>query len=411
MLRSGSVSKIQGLAAGGKPIREIARELGLARNTVRTYLRSGPRAAGRRQRGSKLDPYKERIVAWVRDDHLYNCVTMHERLRALGYTGEVSTVKAFVRPLRPAAAGQRPVLRYETEPGQQMQFDWGEFVYEQEGARRKVFGFTAVLGYSRMRFVVFVKRCDSATLIRCVMAACEYFGGLPKIALTDRMKSVFLEKMDGKEPVWNPVFADFMASIGVVPRVCRPYTPQTKGKVERSVGVVKQGFWPGVTFTDLDDLNRQAGGWCDGLNRRRHRTTRRRPVDLHKEERLRPLPPAFAWERFATEERRVSWDGFLSYDGVLYGLPSAAAAAGGVVQVREREGHLTVWQRGARVVTLDKEPRSGEIVAHPDQFTHVLPAAAARRRPQPLGHQVPAPIVAQRSAAQYDALYGVEVFA
>jgi len=190
------------------------------------------------------------------------------------------------------------------------------------------------------------------------------------------------------------------------------YTPRSvvKGKVERSVGVVKQGFWPGVAFTDLDDLNRQAAGWCDGLNRRVHRTTRRRPIDLHKEEGLRSLPPAFAWERFATEERRVSWDGFLSYDGVLYGLPSAAAA-GGVVQVRERDGQLTVWQRGALVITLVKEPRSGEIVAHPDQFAHVLPAATARRRPRPLGHQVPAPVVAQRSAAQYDALYGVEVFA
>jgi len=74
MLRSGSVSKIQGLAAEGKPIREIARELGLARNTVRTYLRGRP-GAGRRQRGSKLDPYKEQIVAWVRDDHLYNGLT------------------------------------------------------------------------------------------------------------------------------------------------------------------------------------------------------------------------------------------------------------------------------------------------------------------------------------------------
>jgi len=126
---------------------------------------------------------------------------------------------------------------------------------------------------------------------------------------------------------------------------------------------------------------------------------------------LRPLPPAFAWERFATEERRVSWDGFLSYDGVLYGLPSVAAAAGGVVQVRERAGQLTVWQRGALVITLDKEPRSGEIVTHPDQFAHVLPAAAARQRPRPLGHQRPAPVVAQRSAAPYDALYGVEVFA
>jgi len=175
--------------------------------------------------------------------------------------------------------------------------------------------------------------------------------------------------------------------------------------------VVKQSFWPGVAFTDLDDLNRQAAGWCDGLNRRVHRTTRRRPIDLHTEEGLRPLPPAFAWERFATEERRVSWDGFLSYDGVLYGLPSATAAAGGIVQVREHNNQLTVWQRGVLVVTLDKEPRSGEIVAHPDQFAQVLPAAMARRRPRPLGHQVPAPVVAHRSAAQYDALYGVEVFA
>ncbi len=409
MLRSGSVSKIQGLAAEGKSIRGIASELGLARNTVRKYLRGQPAAAVRRGRGSQLDPYKERIVAWVRDDHLINCVTMHERLHALGYTGSLSTIKAFVRPLRPAKAGQRPVIRYETEPGHQMQIDWGEFVYEREGGRRKAFGFTAVLGYSRMRFVVFVKRCDTATLMRCFMAACEYFGGLPKVALTDRMKTVFLEQMDGKEAIWNPVFADFMASIGVVPRVCRPYTPQTKGKVERAIGVVKQAFWPGVGFTDLDDLNQQAAVWCDGLNRRVHRTTRRRPVDLHKEEGLRPLPSAFAWERFATEERRVSWDGFLSYDGVLYGLPAAAAVAGGVVQVRERDRRLTVWHRGALVATLDKEPRSGEIVEHPDQFAHVLPAAEARQRQRPLGHQLPAPVVAQRSAAQYDALYQVEV--
>ncbi len=409
MLRSGSVSKIQGLAAEGKSIREIARELGVARNTVRTYLRGRTGAGGRVRRGSKLDPYKERVVAWVRDDQLYNCTTMLERLRPLGYTGGLSTVKAFVLPLRPATAGQRPVIRYETEPGHQMHIDGGEFMYESEGTRRKVFGFTAVLGYSRLRFVVFVKRCDTATLIRCVMAACEYVGGLPKVALTDRMKTVFLEHMDGKEPVWNPVVADVMASIGVVPRVCRPSTPQTKGKVERTIGVVKQSFWPGVGFTDLDDLNRQATAWCDGLNRHVHRTTRRRPVDLRREEGLRPLPPAFAWERFATEERRVSGDGFLSYDGVLYGLPSAAAVAGGVVQVREQERRLTVWQRGALVATLNKEPRSGEIVAHPDQFAQVLPAAAAPARPRPLGHQLPAPAVAHRSAAQYDALYQVEV--
>ena|SRR6266567_2804851 len=72
---------------------------------------------------------------------------------------------------------------------------------------RKLYGFAAILSYSRMRFVTFVKRCDTPTLLRCFMEACEYFGGLPKAALTDRMKSVLLE-MDGKVPKWNPVFSD-----------------------------------------------------------------------------------------------------------------------------------------------------------------------------------------------------------
>ncbi|GCE23159.1 DDE-type integrase/transposase/recombinase [Dictyobacter kobayashii] len=119
--------------------------------------------------------------------------------------------------------------RYETEPGHQVQFDWGEFTYEQEGIIHKFYGFTAVLGYSRMRFVTFVKRCDTPTLIRCLMEAFEYFGGLTRSALTDRMKSVLLEMQENK-PRWNPRFADFMVSIGVTARVCKPYTHRRKAR-------------------------------------------------------------------------------------------------------------------------------------------------------------------------------------
>jgi transposase len=401
------VNTILGMAAEGKSIRTIAQELGYARNTVRKYLRGSPPSAPRRRRGGKLDPYKAQIVAWVRDDHLYNCAMMVERLRGQGYTGSVTILKDFVHPLRPGRAGHHPVLRYETGPGEQLQYDWGEFLYEADGGRRKVYGFTAVLGYSRMRFVHFVKRCDTPTLIRCMMRACEAFGGVPKVALTDRMKTVFLE-MDGQTPVWNPVFADFAAAIGVTLRVCKPYTPQTKGKVERSISVVKHDFWPGVTFGDLDDLNRQAAQWCDRLNGRVHRTTRQRPIARWAEEKLRPLPAAFAWERFATEERHVSWDGYLSFDGVLYGLPSAAAVAGGVVQVRDHGPHLTIWHQGRAIAQVAKQARSGEIVGHPEQFVHVLSATALRRQQQPLGHQRSAPPVAHRAPAQYDALCGVE---
>jgi transposase len=401
------VNKILGLATEGKPIRAIARELQHSRNTVRKYLRGAPPPAARSRRRSKLDPYKEQIMAWLREDHLYNCETMLERLQAQGYRGSITILKDFVQPFRLGTAGHQPVVRYETGPGEQLQFDWGEFVYEREGTTHKLYGFSAVLGYSRMRFVQFSKRCDTPTLIRGLMRACEYFGGLPKVALTDRMKSVLVD-MDGQTPVWNPRFADFAASVGLSIRVCKPYTPQTKGKIERTIGVVKRSFWPGAHFGDLDDLNRQALAWCERRNGRVHRTTRRRPCDLLAAEQLHPLPAAFAWERFATEERRVSWDGYLSFDGVLYGLPSAAAAAGSTVQVRDHGAHLSIWQRGECLVQVPKQARSGEIVTHPEQFRDVLPAASLRRQQQPLAHQLPAPTIVQRPTAAYDALYGVE---
>ncbi len=406
MLRSRTVLTIHDLAAQGKSIYEIARTLGIARNTVRKYLRRGDTPPRRPPRPSKLDPFKDQIRRWVTEDHLLNCETMLLRLRPLGYTGQVSILKDFVHPLRPPKAGKCPVRRYETKPGEQLQFDWGEFRYVQETTTHKLFGFTAVLSYSRMRFVIFTKRCDGPTLIRSLMAACEYFGGLPQAMLTDRMKTVLLDT-DGVSLVWQPQFADFMAAIGVTPRVCKPYTPQTKGKVERSIGVVKTSFWAGVQFTDVDDLNQQARQWCDARNQQRHHTTHQRPIDRWREEPLAPLPAAFAWERFATEDRQVSWDGYLSYDGVLYGLPSDPPVAGTTVQVREAQGMLRVWSQGRLLVALNKRASSGTMVPHPDQFRTVLPAAAHQRTRTPLGRHVVVPELVRRSLAEYDALYQV----
>ena len=385
MIRSGTINTIHELATQGKSIREIARIVGIARNTVRRYLRGKQEAVPRPKRVSKLDPYKGQIRQWLAEDHLFNCETMLFRLQEQGYGGSLSLLKAYVHPLRPHKAGHQPVQRYETKPGEQMQFDWGEFHYEMDGRERKLYGFTAVLGYSRMRFVIFVKRCDTATMIRCLMQAFEYFGGLPRAALTDRMKSVILE-MDGKTPKWNPLFADFMACIGVAARVCKSYTPQTKGKVERSVGVIKSSFWPGVRFTDIDHLNDQARLWCDRINQKVHRTTLKVPMDVWVEEQLAPLPKDFAWQRFGTEERKVSWDGFISYDGVQYGLPSQPAVAGSVVLVREHNRELLVFSAGQLIATLQKQACSQQIVVHPDQFLGVAPASALKQAATPLAH-------------------------
>ncbi len=135
---------------------------------MRKYLKH-PEAAIRKPRPprpSKLDPFKEQITRWVTQDHCTNCEVIYTRLKQMGYTGGFSILKEFVHPLRPAVAGHAPVQRYETKPGEQLQFDWGSIVYEDAGVQRKFYGFTAVLGYSRMRFVTFVKRCFTLRCLR-----------------------------------------------------------------------------------------------------------------------------------------------------------------------------------------------------------------------------------------------------
>jgi transposase len=406
MLRSGSVLKIRTVLAEGKSLREAARELGVSRNTVRRYARGDVGTGKRAKRGSKLEPFKEQVRAWVREDRLLNCPTMLARLRAQGYTGGMTVLKDFVQPLRPPLARQRPVQRYETPPGRQLQVDWGEFTYEDAGKQRKVYGFVAVLGYSRMRYAVFARRCDTPTLLRCLVQACEAFGGLPERVLTDRMKSV-LVTMDGATPRWNPLFLELVTQLGIVPSVCRAYTPQTKGKVERSIRVVKESFWPGVTFTDLDDLNRQATAWVERLNGSVHRTTHRVPAELLAAEGLRPLSARSSLDRFLKEERKVSWDGYFSYEGVKYGLPAALALAGRVIQVLGQRDVLEVWRGGRRVLQVPRQQQG--VHPHPAQWTDVAPAVDQRRRLEPLGHLRATPPVAARPLSAYDVLYGVDM--
>jgi len=108
MIRSRTVNTIHELAVQGKSIQDIAITLGIARNTVRKYLRHPELVAmphPRPNRRSKLDPFKEQVRWWITEDHCYNCEAMLPRLLEMGYTGSLSVLKAFVHPLRSNACG------------------------------------------------------------------------------------------------------------------------------------------------------------------------------------------------------------------------------------------------------------------------------------------------------------------
>lgn len=113
-----------------------------------------------------------------------------------------------------------------------------------------------ILSHSRAKYIEFTSRADKS-LERCILNACECFGGVPETILTDNMKTVVDHRENGRA-VFNKEFEDFAAQLGFIPFVCRPYRPQTKGKVKRLVGFVKHNFLEGRSFTDIEDLNRQA---------------------------------------------------------------------------------------------------------------------------------------------------------
>src|SRR5665647_1572485 len=112
---------------------------------------------------------------------------------------------------------------------------------------KKLFCFNMILGYSRMRYVEFTLSIDTPTLIQCHLNAFEYFGGFTQEILYDNMKQVVIKRaLKASDSEWNSQFEDFFKYYGFIPRLCRPYRPQTKGKIENTVGC-QEGFLPWKT--------------------------------------------------------------------------------------------------------------------------------------------------------------------
>ena len=278
----------------------LARQLGVHRDTIHRWIRAGdldrdlddapvrygPRAPG----PTKLDPFKPIIETRLAAYPELSAVRLLDEIRAAGYAGGYTQLKAFVRRVRPTPAPD-PVIRFETPAGRQAQVDFARFRFPW-GIR---YALLVVLGYSRLLWCRFYPRQDMATLIDGLEDAFVYFGGVPHELLFDQMKAVITRdlRLEGGALIRNAEFLRFAHHWGFTPRACRPYRAQTKGKVERPVRYVRGNFVYGRTFLHDADLDHQRHHWLERVaNVRMHATTRQRPRDrFDQEERflLRPL--------------------------------------------------------------------------------------------------------------------------
>jgi transposase len=126
-----------------------------------------PKPAPRPPRGSKLGSYKEYITNLV-SSGVDNCVVLLRELRERGYEGSYTILKDFTKSLRKRPGGKQTV-RYETEPSEQAQVDFGSFKYTGvDGKTHRMWAFVMVLSWSRAIYAEFIKKADLATSMRAV---------------------------------------------------------------------------------------------------------------------------------------------------------------------------------------------------------------------------------------------------
>ncbi len=278
--------------AEGLSINEIVRRTGIARNTVRSALRSDTPPEYRREGpGSAVDAFEPEIrrllMAWPR----MPATVIAERI---GWTRSMTVLKERVRELRPLFVPPDPAGRTEYKPGELAQWDlWfpATDIPVGQGQKARLPVITGVSGYSRVGVARMIPSREAHDILGGHLACLLELGGVPRAGVYDN-EAALVHRSGGRPNLTEP-FQRFRGTLGMGGIVCDPGDPEAKGLVERFNGYLETSFLPGRRFSSPQDFNAQLGDWLPKANRRVHQTLRCRPIDRLDEDRaaMMGFPP------------------------------------------------------------------------------------------------------------------------
>jgi transposase len=240
------------------------------------------------------------------------------------------TFKRFARAEGLSRPEKKTMIRIELPPGLETQLDYGKvgmLLDPVTGKNFVVHAFCAVLSFSRLPYIQFVRTQDQVSFVTSVVDMAEYYGGLTEFISPDNLKSAVI-KPDLWDPQLNRAFAEMADYYGVFIDPCRVRRPTDKGKVERIVPVAREMFrmlkelHPSCA---LVELNRHALKWCrEDYGNREHGTTGIPPMQAFEQEKLKLK--ALPEERFVVPEWKRcsvhSGDQFLTFHKRRFSLPA-----------------------------------------------------------------------------------------
>ena len=315
---------------------ELERRTGITRAKLRrlkehNFIDVPHGLTGRKAETTVLTGYTGLIDALLTQG-ITNSSVFYDRLTASGYTGGLTVIKDYISAHRDLVPAKRQLVapqgnrgrRYQTAPGEAYQMDWGFVEVENEnGAKFKIACFAMICHFCGKRYIEFFPNARQENLFIGMIHAFMYMG-IPETVLTDNMKSVVIRRDSEGHPIWQEDYELFMGNIGFNTKLCKPRHPFTKGAVERLIRFVKDNFLAARIFTELTDLNYDANDWCCRQNGAYHRAVDCVPDDKHATlcmQRACILEESIELAYYLCPERKISFDGFVNYEGRRFGVP------------------------------------------------------------------------------------------
>ena len=389
----------------GVSIKEIARRLGLARNTVRAALRADtPPSTMRGPRGSLVDAVEPRVRVLLAEHPRMPATVIAERI---GWTHSLTILKDRVRELRPLFLPLDPSDRVEYAPGELAQCDlWFPPVPIPVGAgEARVLPVLAMTcGYSRVTDAVMIPSRKAGDILAGMWEIIGGWGRCPRSLVWDREAAI------GASGRPSAQAAAFAGTLGVRIKLTPARDPESKGLVERRNGYFETSFLPGRSFVSPFDFNAQIEAWLAGTANARHlRSIGTSPTQKWATDRagMVELPPVAPMVGL-TGRVRLARDYYVRVDGNDYSVNPAAIGrfvdwitTPALVAVTCAEQivatHARVWASGVTVT--DPEHKATARVMRAD--------LAAARASRPTRSHTDGHVVALRALPDYDALYGV----
>lgn len=310
----------------GISISEIARVLGVSRNTVKTALASdGPPKYGRQLAGSIVDPVESRIRELLQAYPRMPATVIAERI---GWPHSIRTLSGRVAELRPVYLPPDPASRTTYEAGEIAQCDfWFPDIelpvgFGQTRTAKQLPVLTMVTGYARWDCAVLIPSRRAEDLFTGWWQLIEGLGAVPRVLVWDGEGAV--GRWRGRRSELTADCQGFRGTLATKVIICRPGDPEAKGLVERLHDYLERSFLPGRSFTCPADFNTQLQGFLVRANTRRHRVLGCRPADRIEADRaamlgLPPVAPVTGW-RHST---RLPRDHYIRLDSNDYSVHPA----------------------------------------------------------------------------------------